>query len=84
MQHRLGLEAVRALQEDVCPVLGIEWIDEMAHKAAVSAVLAASRRGLSLVDCASFAAMRDLGIRQAFAFDEHFEEQGFACLPSQG
>jgi predicted nucleic acid-binding protein len=26
--------------------------------------------------------MRNLGIGDVFAFDEHFAEQGFTCLPS--
>ena len=44
-------------------------------------VVGAGRRALSLVDCVSFATMHDLGIHDVFAFDEHFAEQGFACLP---
>ncbi len=40
-------------------------------------MLAANRRQLSLVDCVSFAAMRELGIEHYFAFDQHFDEQGF-------
>jgi predicted nucleic acid-binding protein len=81
MQHRLGIEAVRLFEQDVCPVLGLEWIDEPRHAVGMASVLAAGRRKLSLVDCVSFAAMRDLGLRDVFAFDEHFAEQGFTCLP---
>ena len=81
LQHRLGLEAVRMFQQDVCAILGVEWIDQATHTAGMSSVLAAGRRALSLVDCVSFAAMNDLGIRDAFTFDGHFSEQGFACLP---
>jgi len=43
-------------------------------------VLAANRRQLSLVDCVSFAAMRESGIEHYFAFDEHFDEQGFTMV----
>ena len=42
----------------------------------------AGRRGLSLVDCVSFAVMARAGLRQAFAFDDHFSERGFSCLPA--
>ena len=81
VQHRLGMEAVRALQEDILPILHIEWVDEPSHRAGVTAVLTAARRNLSLVDCVSFEVMRQLGIKTAFAFDPHFGEQGFECIP---
>jgi predicted nucleic acid-binding protein len=80
-QRRLGIGATRDLADDVIPLLSISWVDEDAHRAGVSATLAASRRRLSLVDCVSFETMRRLGVKSAFAFDRHFEEQGFACLP---
>lgn len=80
IQHRLGLEAVRGFQEDMLPLINIEWIDAEIHKSGVSALLAASRRRLSLVDCVSFETMRTLGIKTVFAFDPHFTEQGFKCI----
>jgi len=33
VQHRLGMEAVRVLQEDVAPVLHVEWVDGATHEA---------------------------------------------------
>ena len=80
VQRRLGMEAIRAFQADVCPLLNVEWIDEVTHRSGVAAVLAASRRRLSLVDCVSFEVMRRLGINRVFCFDPHFEEQGFASV----
>jgi predicted nucleic acid-binding protein len=80
LQHRLGINAVRVFQEEIVPVLHVEWIGSDDHSAAVDALLTAGRRELSLVDCTSFGVMRRLGIRQAFAYDEHFTEQGFECL----
>ena len=82
LQHRLGLEAVRTFQRDVCAVLGIEWIDQSTHTAGMASVLTAGRRALSLVDCVSFATISDLGIRDVFTFDRHFAEQGLSCLPA--
>lgn len=81
VQHRLGMEAVQVLQENILPVLSIEWMNSTQHQAAALATLTANRRQLSLVDCASFATMRRLGIRTVFAFDTHFIEQGFDCIP---
>jgi uncharacterized protein len=47
----------------------------------MEAVLAASRKKLSLVDCVSFQWMRHAGRRMAFCFDTHFREQGFSGKP---
>jgi len=81
IQNRLGLEAVREFQKDLIPLINIEWIDADIHKSGISALLAALRRKLSLVDSVGFETMRNLGIKTVFAFDPHFEEQGFKCIP---
>jgi len=80
VQHRLGMEAVTSFEEDVVPLLEVEWIGESAHHTGVTTMIGAGRRRLSLVDCTSFDLMRTLGIRSAFAFDRHFREQGFALI----
>lgn len=77
LQRRVGLEAVRAFQAKVMPSLSVRWIDEAVHEQAMTAVLSANRRYLSLVDCAAFQTMRLAGISRAFTFDHHFAEQGF-------
>jgi len=76
-QHRLGIEAVRSIQEELLPVMEIVWVDESTHSLAITALLAAQRRKLSLVDCVSFGVMRLKGSQVAFAFDQHFVERGF-------
>ncbi len=76
-QHRLGLEAVRVIEEDMRPMMKVQWVDEQVHRIAIAAVLAARRRKLSLVDCSSFEVMRQREVRRAFAFDKHFVEEGF-------
>ena len=81
VQSRLGLEAVRGFQEDLVPILHVEFVTFVIHRLGVAALLSASRRGLSLVDCVSFEIMRDLGIKTAFTFDAHFREQGFEVTP---
>jgi predicted nucleic acid-binding protein len=80
IQRRLGLKPLRVFQEDVLPLINIEWIDKAVHEAGISALLTASRKKLSLVDCVSFEVMRNMGIRKVFAFDPHFEEQGFEVI----
>jgi predicted nucleic acid-binding protein len=81
IQHRMGIEAVRGFQNDILPLVNVEFVDAGLHRSGVSALLSASRRNLSLVDCISFEMMRTLEVSTAFAFDPHFKEQGFHLLP---
>ena len=76
-QSRLGMDAVRTIQDEILPAMELLWIDEENHRLAMAALLAARRRKLSLVDCTSFSVMRQAGIRIAFAYDRHFAEEGF-------
>ena len=84
LQRRIGLAGVRTFVADVLPVIQVTWVDEGIHRSAQHALLVASRRDLSLVDCVSFEAMRRLGLVAAFSFDNHFSEQGFKLLPKIG
>ncbi len=81
LQHRLGLDAVRTLAQDIVPVLTVVWIGEEEHGAAMASVLSARSRDLSLVDCAAFLVMRRMHMERCFAFDSHFRAQGFRCVP---
>jgi predicted nucleic acid-binding protein len=80
IQSRLGMTAVRAFEENIVPILHIEWVDQTLHQAGIAAFLTSNRRHLSLVDCISFETARQLGLNTVFAFDQHFVEQGFTCL----
>lgn len=84
VQRRMGIAALQVLYDAVLPVVHVDWVDAAAHDLAVAAVLAARRRDLSLVECASFGAMRRLGIARAFAFDAHFGAHGFDVVPPSG
>ena len=81
VQHRLGVQAARVLNDDVLPRVNILWIDEHLHGAAMIACLASGRRNISLVDWASFEVMRAHAAQDAFAFDSHFSRQGFTVIP---
>jgi predicted nucleic acid-binding protein len=81
LQHRLGMAAVRVFFDDVVRLLQVDWITEQRHRAGAEAVLAASRKSLSLVDCVSFQTMRENGVQAALCFDHHFREQGFKTIP---
>ncbi len=82
VQSRLGMDALMSFQGAVLPVVHTEWVDPEVHNAGMAALLTASRRDLSLVDCVSFEIMRRLDIDTAFTFDEHFSGQGFRMVPS--
>ena len=82
-QRRLGSAAVRVLTDDLLPVVHVEWVEREAHERAVSALIAANRRELSLVDAVSFDVMRQRGLDRAFAFDRHFGEAGFTLLEAR-
>jgi predicted nucleic acid-binding protein len=81
LQHRFGIEALRLFESDILPVVEIAWVDETIYKQGMSALLAANRRNLSLVDCTSFEIMRQIGLDAVFTFDPHFREQGFKVIP---
>jgi predicted nucleic acid-binding protein len=80
LARRLGIVAVRAFRSEFAPLFEVEWVDEALHEEALDLLLLRSRRGLSLVDAASFVTMRRHGIGQALAFDKHFEEEGFELV----
>ena len=82
VQRRLGIEALRVLVDELILPISTAFVDQIVHEAAVSGVLAAQLRQLSLVDMVSFEVMRRAGVRAAFAFDDHFARFGFDVQPN--
>ena len=78
--RRLGVEAVRAFRADLSPLLEVVWVDATLHEAGLDRLLKRRRRQLSLVDAVSFEVMTRRGLGEAFAFDPHFEQEGFALV----
>ncbi|HVA88447.1 MAG TPA: PIN domain-containing protein [Chloroflexota bacterium] len=81
IQRRLGMQAARDFHAAFVPVLMVSWVDSQRHTRAMDALLVVGRRDLSLVDCVSFDVMRVMNVDKAFAFDDHFTQQGFTCIP---
>jgi uncharacterized protein len=81
LQARVGLPAVRTLHEQLCPILEVVSVDAPLHDAAMTALLAAGQRRLSLVDWVGITLMRQRRLEVAFAFDDDFAAQGFTVLP---
>jgi predicted nucleic acid-binding protein len=78
IRNRLGNDAMRSFLDNLLPLAMALWIDQKIHAAATAAMIAHGKNGPSLVDCSSFAMMRDTGIANALAYDKHFTEQGFS------
>jgi uncharacterized protein len=77
VQRRLGMSAVRDFMDEILPLVDVLPVTEKEHAAALALLLTVGRDGPSPVDCSSFILMERAGIRQAFAFDKHFEARGY-------
>lgn len=77
---RLGLDAVASFRADFAPLVEIVWVDEALHNAGLDLLLERRKRLLSLVDAVSFVTMRRAHMTDAFAFDPHFEQEGFSLV----
>lgn len=75
--HRLGIEAVRGFREQFAPLLEVIWVDQDLHNRALDMLLQRGSRQLSLVDVTSFLVIGEQQIEEVFAFDRHFENEGF-------
>ena len=82
VQRRLGIEALQALIDELTLPISTVFVDRVLHDAAVSGVLNARERQVSLVDVVSFEVMRRAGVRAAFTFDDHFARFGFELHPN--
>jgi len=80
LQSRVSLDAALRFEHDLRPLLKMTWMNEDLHRRAFRRLELANARRLSLVDCASFVVMEELGIENAFAYDEHFTQAGFQVL----
>ena len=78
--RRLGLDAVRSFRANFAPLLDVVWVDDALHNAGLDLWLDRRKRLLSLVDAVSFITMRQRSVAEAFAFDPHFEQEGFSLV----
>jgi predicted nucleic acid-binding protein len=58
----------------------VVWVDGPLHEAGLDLLLGRRARRLSLVDAVSFVTMRQRTLEEAFAFDPHFEQEGFVIV----
>lgn len=78
LQRRIGIGPVHDFNAKILPLLEVIWVDNQWYAMAMQRLLAQNNRNISLVDCLSFEIMDSLEIDCAFAFDKHFEENGFS------
>lgn len=78
--RRLGIEAVRDFRTDFAPLIDIVWVDDVLHNSGLDLLFDRHKRALSLVDAVSFITMRQKDMTEAFAFDPHFEQEGFSLV----
>jgi len=72
------ISAVAGLRSS--PKIEIVHIDQMRGEQAWNLLSARPDKLWSLVDCASFVIMQELGITEALTTDHHFEQAGFIRL----
>jgi predicted nucleic acid-binding protein len=82
IQHRLGLRPLERFAAAAATV-EVVWVDRELHRKAEALLFSRRRRGVNVVDAASFAAMRERGLRIAFAFDDDFRREGFDLATSR-
>ncbi|MBA3315039.1 MAG: type II toxin-antitoxin system VapC family toxin [Planctomycetota bacterium] len=66
------------------PSIELLHVDESLFRSGWDFFCRHADKRYSLTDCISFVLMRDRGIRQALAFDRHFEQAGLERLPGEG
>jgi len=42
LQNRMGMEAVRRFNDDIVPVLTVDWVSDIRHETGMSVILAYS------------------------------------------
>ena len=72
VQHKLGWEALDSFLDVLLPLCQVETVKENLHALGAARCRQAHLRRLSLTDCVSFEFMKQQGITEAIARDEHF------------
>lgn len=83
--RRLPWPASEGLIGGLLPVIDVRSVDDRLYRrhfyrAATEAYRRSASARVSLVDHASFALMRSLGIGRAFAYDDDFAREGFELV----
>lgn len=77
LQRRIGMAPIYDFNAKILPLLEVVWVNDKWYARAMQRLLSLNNKNVSLVDCLNFEIMDSLEIKYAFAFDKHFEENGF-------
>lgn len=77
LQRRIGLNAVYDFNSRILPLLEILWVNGDWYTRGFQRLQSENSRDISLVDCINFEIMEARSLNTAFAYDKHFEENGF-------
>lgn len=78
--RRLAWGASERLIDGLLPVIDVRPVTDELYQAVMEAYRRSASARISLVDHASFAVMRSLGISRAFAYDDDFAREGFEVV----
>jgi len=78
LQSRYDTKVVKLFFERMLPLFRIAWMDASLQSSAETMFLGyVSKNSPSLVDCSAFEIIKREKISDVFAYDRHFEDQGF-------
>lgn len=75
VQHRLGWDAVDDFLDVLLSLCQVVFVEQSLHALGATRCHQARQRRLSLTDCISFELMKQQGITEAIASDEHFARE---------
>jgi predicted nucleic acid-binding protein len=77
--HRVAVGFRKALENS--RAVRVLWVNDVLEKAAWDIFEKRSDKEYSFADCTSFGLMNAEAIRDVFAFDEHFSQEGYNVVP---
>jgi len=77
--HTVAVESRKSLEAS--KLVRTLWVTEALEAAAWKIFEKHADKDFSFTDCTSFALMQAEAIRNAFTFDQHFSQYGFAAVP---
>ncbi len=83
IRSRLGIPASIAFSKNIrkSQLVRVLSVSRELEEKALDLFEKYDDKTFSFTDCVSFVLMREMGIREAFAFDEHFEQMGLIRRP---